>query len=193
MGIRERIQREIEAIRRDREFSSQGSHDIREVMAHFEEYPSIITRWNHLQGSFFRGVSNVRDTPTNIKWFFHRGRHGWSPRENWSMDYALSKQLDEQFEEFIQYFDPESEKYCCGGPVPANELLNEDFDEEANSAAFLADLKTIRQGFRNYRLNVDNNHKIKNMQERIIADQLAHEGIEESFRLMAKHWEGLWW
>jgi hypothetical protein len=192
MGIRERIQREVHAIRRDRA-QRKGSYTWDEVKEQLMQYPSILTRAENTRYRVIRAYEGVRAIPFEIRCFVHRGKHGWSVKDNWSMDYTLAKQLDTQFAEFHTRFDgPDA---FCGAPMSFVEDWKHANDEqwmEEYRQAWLDDLRTIRKGFHDYWVTQDNSWKL-DMEQRMQAEKDASEGIRRSLSLMAKWWEGLWW
>lgn len=193
MTIRNLIQREIEAIRRDlaqrKEF-----YTLEEVINEREQYPSLISRYHRIEGHVTRTYDDIRNLPFTIRCLIHRARHGWSARDNWSMDFALAEELDGRFAEFITHFDgPDA---FNGPPMTMQQMWEKGEDREwmaRHEQEWLSDLRTIRKGFRDYWMTAENSYKIEDIDERIQAEKDASDGVRKSLELMGKWWEGLWW
>ena len=53
---------------------------------------------------FYRLISNIKDTPRQIKWFLQRHIRGWDDTNIWSLDYGLAKWFLPQLLKFREYY-----------------------------------------------------------------------------------------
>lgn len=144
-----------------------------------------------------RHVDNVTTLPNRLGYVKHRARHGWAVEDNWSLDYALSRQLVEQFADFEKHFDPERSEYTVIKPMSAFDANPDAWEEDEalqqqDIEEWLTVLRTIRKGFHNYLLFEENGYSLSydSWKE---AHDAAMAGVQESFRLMGKYYSSLWW
>ena len=56
--------------------------------------------WKRYWSKAKRKCRELKRAPRNIRWFFHRAREGWAPKDWWSLDYYLSKVISESLKDY---------------------------------------------------------------------------------------------
>lgn len=79
-------------------------------------------------------IRRMRRLVREIKWFVHRGRHGWAPRDTWSLDDYLARVISESVKHLRDTSHGHPGDICdcvddhhrdCNGMQRWNEILDE--------------------------------------------------------------------
>lgn len=125
----------------------------------------------------FRMLEFIKRIPSEIKWFWQRGRHGYSDRDLWSLDVYFADMISKSMVDLIRNLD----RYVEVTPE------------------FKYDLWSIAFGMRLYHnfmtqdtpeLCRDDPEYFKKYEER---EEKVKKTLERSIDLFKKHFSALWW
>lgn len=175
------IEREVNALRRDRQYEKKASYSIEELWDKLDEYPSLVTRFHRLSGTVSRARDMVLATPRRIKGFIHRGRYGWAEQDTWSMDYSLAKQLDSMFRGFVEV---------------SKHIVDYDEDDTASIALDIADgfAAYVAYQDKEWSTGIDPREDFDLYMDRDKEEyERARAMVQRSCELMGQHWQRFWW
>ena len=145
-----------------------------------------------------RGWYRVTRVPSDVEHIYQRARRGWSDRDTYSMDYTIAQQLDEMFTSFIRHFEVDGH----GAPMSFHEAIAEDqlpeeerdAIQDARDQEYITNLKTIRDGFREYHEYANkSSFDFESMEAYMDEDVRTFKNVKKSCTLMGEIFPGLWW